>query len=186
MALDSLEREIKLESSSKAAAIESEAKQKAHEIIENAQKESAKIISAAREEAQRTIHEDRAEQISATHLEASRIISNAKNEAVEAGVAKVWKEFSSLSKGKDYPNILKKLILSGISEIGKEYVLKIREQDAALVKKMGFSYTKSFISSVGGAIIMRPDQKVSSNKTFEAIFEEKKNIIKAKIYKKLF
>ncbi len=186
MGLESLEREIRDSFTAKAAEMEREAGKKAEEIIENAKETAAKTLATARLEAEKAVHDEQSEQISSAHLEAGKIISNAKNEAVTSGVDRVWGEFSKLSHGKEYSKTLKKLILSGISEIGKHSVVRVRKSDTALAKKIGHSPSKNAIECTGGAIIERHDGKVSSDKTFEAIFEEKKDFVRAKVHEKLF
>lgn len=186
MGLESLEREIRGSFTAKAAGIGREAEKKAAEITDSAKESAAKSLATARLEAEKGVHDEQSEQVSSAHLEAGKIISNAKNEAVNEGARQVWAEFSKASHGKEYAKTLKKLILSGISEIGRHSIVRVRKSDASLAKKIGHAPSKSPIECTGGAIIERHDGKVSSDKTFEAIFEEKKDFVRAKVHEKLF
>ncbi|OIO21950.1 hypothetical protein AUJ17_00280 [Candidatus Micrarchaeota archaeon CG1_02_47_40] len=187
MSLENLGKEIGKSARERAGEIVRKADASAAEMIGEAKKKASTAIEAAREEAKKAVVEQRAELVAGAHLEAGKLISRAKDDAVEDGLKIVWHEFARGAKSRDYPKTLQKLVREGTREVGGTCIVRIRKEDVKAAKSAGINFEqKGFAECSGGALVESSDGKVCSHKTFEALFEEKRDVVRSLIYEKLF
>ncbi|MEM4554880.1 MAG: V-type ATP synthase subunit E family protein [Candidatus Anstonellaceae archaeon] len=162
------------------------AEKNAEKIVEEASKNAEESLKKAKAEAAAIVKQEHAERITSAKLAAKKIISEAKDDAVEAAVEEVWKEFvAAATKKSTYPALLSKLVQEGLSELGaKEAVLYVRDEDRNLVS--GYKLAKLPPEYAGGVIVESADGKVRVNKTLDEMFLRKKDWLRKQIYEKLF
>ena len=151
------------------------AQEKADEELRNAKKE---VAAAIKQEA--------VERATSAKLSAKKIVDEARDEAVEASLHDVWKEFKSNSLKKSvYPQLLSQLVEEGLRELGSsDATVYVRDEDRPLVS--GHRAAKLPPQYSGGAIVESANGKIRVNKTLEEAFAQKKSALRKQIYDKLF
>jgi vacuolar-type H+-ATPase subunit E/Vma4 len=177
--------------------IERGAKAKSEEILEEANKEKARILNQAKAQLKEITNQAIAqaqefgsnyekEKLSSAELEAQRIIREAKDEAVEENLKKLWDEFVKFSSDSRYPKFLKRLVATAIEELGtNSVILFCNEKDKKILSSLGLKIGPS-IQTAGGVRVESKDSKIISDYTFESIFEQKKQQLKLKLNSLLF
>lgn len=162
------------------------AAEKSAEKIENEAKEKAdESVKAAKKDAASFVKQESSERLTSAKLSAKKIVDEARDSAVEAGLGQVWSafKFESLKKSA-YPQLLDRLVREGIRELGtKEATVYVRDEDRALVS--GYRLEKLPREYSGGAILESPDGRVRVNKTLEDVFAQKKLQLRKQIYDRL-
>lgn len=168
-------------------------------ILEKAKKESEAIIEEGLQKIKTLKKEDKMDKsrIEASFTEAKRIaqaeflshteILGRKEKILREIIQQLQKDFFELPQQKDYPLILKGLILDAIRHLekeGKSFVCCVNSKDygilspylADLVKRTDkeLSLDETPIYITGGVILFRADQRVSFDNSLEAIFERKR------------
>ncbi|MEM4348351.1 MAG: V-type ATP synthase subunit E [Candidatus Anstonellaceae archaeon] len=186
MGFEELAQQIQKNAEAEGRRIIHTAQKNAEKIVEAASKNADENLKKAKAEAAALVKQEHAERVTSAKLAAKKIISEAKDDAVEAAVQEVWKEFvATATKKSTYPSLLAKLVQEGLKELGtKEAVLYVRDEDRYLVS--GYQLAKLPSEYAGGVIVESTDGKVRVNKTLDEIFLRKKDWLRKQIYEKLF
>ena len=186
MGLDSLKHEIARESEREAKKLIDAADEQGKDIARSSEKDAKSKEKRAASEIEETLASEKSERIAAARLDAKKILSQAREEAIASALDKVWAEFVKISKGKDYSALLNAIIKKGADEIGGDCRVYVRKEDKTIAKDAGVEVSEKSIDCAGGAIVEGKDGKVRVNSTFEQLFEEKKDDIRKDLYAKLF
>ena len=184
MALANLRNELKRKSDLEAAKLSEAEKEEIAKIREEAKGQIRKIMDEAREDA-KTISEKERMRISAANLTAKRIVQDAKYELVKKVLEELGKEIGKEAKGQEYEKLLEKLIKEAKKGIDGECVLHVREKDFATAKKFG-EVAKKPIETSGGVKAVSADGRITIDNTFEALLDEKKEMLAQKAFEILF
>ncbi|MCX8197533.1 MAG: V-type proton ATPase subunit E [Candidatus Micrarchaeota archaeon] len=186
MGFEELAAEIERNAEAESKKIINTAQKNAEKIVEAAQKSAEESIKKAKAEIAAVVKQENAERATSARLSAKKIISEAKEDAVEASLEEVWKEFKAQATRKGtYQQLLSRLIEEGIRELGtRDVVVLVRDEDRHLVA--GYRLAKLPDEYSGGAIIESANGKIRVNKTLEEMFAKKKDTLRKAIYEKLF
>ena len=178
-------------------AILAEAKKEADSIISAAEKEAKETVSqekkrlneqlaAAEKEANSFNESQHRERIAWARLEAKRVISEAKEGVVDDAIEDLFALMRKFPKDRRYPAFLKKKVKAAIAEIGNSravvHVTKSDKKHLSGIK----ATVKTDLDAFGGAIVESADGKVSINLTLANLLDERKDLVRKRIYEALF
>ncbi|MEM3399868.1 MAG: V-type ATP synthase subunit E [Candidatus Micrarchaeia archaeon] len=183
MGLEELREEILRKARDEAKELEEKAGLESERIIKGAKDERKRILAGAKESANALVEAERRERIAAARLDARNLIGKAKDELIEDSLVKIWEYMKEYTKSKAYDDFLRKVIMRGMKEIGKECTICVRREDVENVKKM---FPKADVetagtSIAGGVIVKSKDGRIRANYSLEAIFEENSALLRRKI-----
>lgn len=172
-----------------------EAELEAKRLVSSAEKEASLSLSSAEDKLKILSAESlkKAKELSDLHfkdsvssarLKAKRLISEAKDFAIENALRDVWFNLCELRKSREYDAVLKKLISDGLALIGDDAVVFVNKNDLKIAKKYAKNVSESNVNMVGGAIISKGSVLVDNS--FEALFSSKKESLKTLVYTELF
>ena len=186
MGLSQLKNELIGDAKDEAKRIAQETEKEKKEILKEAQKRKEAVLKQAEKEAQSLVNDEKREQYAAIQLKAKRVVSEAKEATVNQNMDKVWQEFVKASQGKDYGQLLKKLIEQGQESLGEKAVVQVNAKDKSLAQKYARQVSKSPVEISGGAIIASADGRIVINNSLEALFDEHKEEIRRLVFGQLF
>lgn len=185
MGLSQLKKELIGDAKGQAKEISLETERERKEILKEAEKQKQAVLEAAEKEANALVEDEKREQFAAIQLKAKRIVSEAKEEAVNNNLGEVWTAFAKASKDADYPRLLKRLVEEGLDALGAGAVVQVNGKDVSLAKKYAKN-VKAVPGLSGGAIVSSPDGRISINNSLEALFEERRDEVRRMVFGKLF
>lgn len=186
MGLHQLCTQIEQNSKVRAASILKAAKSDARRIEESAKKNSDDSISSATTSAKKFCELEAKERIAAAQLEASKLISDAKDEAVRYSLDQVWDLYSQSSSKPGYRQKLKEWATLALEELAiSGAILRCNSSDKSILSSSGFKLGEP-IDCRGGVRAESKDGRVMVDYTLEAQFESKKEELTKKIYSALF
>ncbi len=170
MPLETLKKSITKEAEEKSAAIVEEAEKEASRIIKEAEEQAKEIKRVADAEAEKEAQRLRKEGESGTEIEASSMLLEAKNIAIERALQKSI----GMLRGELSKKAMKKVLDQGIKQFAEvigsnsAMVIKTAKQNADIVKGMGH---KVEYADIDGFILCSPDGKIALNATADSIIE---------------
>lgn len=186
MSLEILRKQITADTKAEAERIVDEAEKKSISIIKQAENQAKQLVSGEQKSAESIALAEKAETIAAAKLEAKRIVDEAKETKAEEALSLVWEEFSKHRNEKNYAKTLKSLIEAGKKSIGSGFVVMVNEADMQQAKETAKKAKVKKTDITAGAIVASLDEKIIANNSLEAVFEEKKDTIKAEIFQEMF
>ncbi|MFA5108256.1 MAG: V-type ATP synthase subunit E [Candidatus Micrarchaeia archaeon] len=187
MGLENLVHEIDHASKNRASAIIDDAQKEAEHIVSSASDAAKKSIESAKKQATDFSKSESAERLATAQTEAQKAISDAKDEAVNQCVARVWEHYSAARKRAGYAKNMRRwadLALEELSLPGA--VLRCAAVDKQILSSAGFKVSITPLECSGGVIAESKDGKVMVDCTLESLFEQKKESLAKTIYSKLF
>ncbi len=186
MGLHQICAQIERNSKLKASSILSEAKQEVQRIEDLAKKRASETITNASNQALSFCELEQKERLNASQIEASKIISDAKSEAVKRAVDEVWEVYSQSSKKSGYKQKLKQWAQLALDELSVSgAILRANSSDSSTLSSLGFKVGDS-IDCCGGLIAQSKDGRIMVDYTLEAQFESKKEEVSKLVYSTLF
>lgn len=165
-------------------------------IIKSAEEQAKKIISDTKKEAEKeskkilTDGKYKSENIkkiliSKANQDIKREIMNAREKIIDECFTKAHHELS-ITKGKNYEKIVKKLIQDGRKKIGGKFSLLIsRAADKKIAEGIGIPIDGR-IETSGGIILKSIDGRITLDHTFDGILKREKEKIRRKVGRILF
>lgn len=187
MGLDQLKKEILDAAEKRAAEIDSQATAQMHEIVKNAHNSAGKTAENMAAEAKAFVEAERSERTSAARLEAQRMLSEAREAAVNAALEKAYAAFVARRNSPSYRESLHMLADRGIEELGssKPTVL-VNSQDRKFFSGSKYRVGSEALECAGGVVVESPDGRIRVNYTLEEIFASQREEIRKEIYAQLF
>lgn len=176
--------------------IKKDAENEIKQIIKNAEEQAKNILSNAKKEAEQESnkiltngrqHSENIKKIliSKANQDIKREIMNAREKIIEECFTKAHHELS-ITKGKNYENIVKKLIEDGRKKIGGNFSLLVtRAADKKIAEDMGIPID-GHVETSGGIILKSIDGKIILDHTFDGILKRDKEKIRRKVGRILF
>lgn len=187
MGLELLRKEIMDGAHRKAKALEHGANEQARELLHNAHLAAKKTGEAAIADAKAFVESERAERLSAARLEAHKMLSEAREAAVNAALEMVWLAFVSKKRGSNYRATLKALAGKAVAELGiSRPVLHANAADRKLLSSMGYRVAATPLECEGGAAAETSDGRIRSDYTLEEVFGQQKEGVRKELYARLF
>jgi vacuolar-type H+-ATPase subunit E/Vma4 len=179
------------------ASLLSDARKEAEEVVKAADsqverqisEEKAKrvlLLKSAEDECEKRLAEQERERTAWARLEAKRIVSEAKEDAIKTVIEDIYESLPEVKKSKDYAEFMKRSLALATSELGDSgTVLHVVKGDKKFV---GSFKGKVFedLEAEGGLLLETSDGKVGIRLTLESILESKKDDLRKKISEKLF
>lgn len=185
MSAEKIIEQIKKDSEKEIKQVLSEAEKQRKEILAKAKKEAENEAKKILENGKKTIENKKKIQISKAKQESKKQIIKAKEKIIEECFIKAQQKLSQI-KGKEYENLLKKLIKKGIEKLGKNCdVLISREIDKKIVEQHGLKISGR-TDAPGGVILKSADGRVTLDYTLDGILNREKQKIRIKVGKLLF
>ena len=173
MSLDSLVAEIRARGEAELGTI---ATDKDGEIARIAAERDARV-AALRAEARRTtdaeVALERAQRLAAAHLAARRLLYEAREERLARGFEETRAMLEALTEEAEYAQVLRRMIASATSRLGKTVRISGRAEDAALLARLagkGFDETPRAI--VGGLVAETPDGRRRLDLSFDELLRQ--------------
>lgn len=185
--VDILSRVIIEDAAREAQAILAKATQESTTIMEKGRKTIDELRKKEKNgEVHIEISFNKAKQIALAEFKSRSEILGRKEEILTAIIKQLRQEFLALAQEKDYPLVLKGLIINAVRHLEKEVkslICRVNFNDYSilcsylddLTKKTNkeLSVDKTPIEITGGVIVYRSDQRVFYDNSLEAIFERK-------------
>lgn len=186
MGFDALAHEIEKKAGEEAKRIMHEADAAAEKIIAEAHAASKHKVAQAKGEVSSYLETEKSERLTSAKLACSKKIADAKEQAVLNSLGLVWEEMLKVRNSPAYKKLLHSLAESATEELGTSNVLLFtnsadRKYFAGTKYRLGDS-----IQCSGGIIAEKKDASVRVDMTLEAIFEEKKDDLRKRIFAMLF
>ncbi len=185
MTLEKLKQEVLDEAEKQAQAIAAEAEREKEKILGESRAKAKARVEENRRHGEARAKEMSVELKASALLQAKRIESEAREEAVESVLQEAKRELAETAKGGRYEKIFDSLAAQAIRALGeKEFVLKASARDKKLAAKHG--RVGEAIDTIGGVIAAKADGSIQINNTFEALLEENEEKLKQKAFEHLF
>lgn len=186
MSLERLSKQIMVDTQAEAKAILSGAGKKALEITALAEKQAKQLLSDSEKSARKAAVAEKMEALAAARLEAKRVIEEAKEAKADEILSEIRRDFLKQREAGKYAKILQKLVESGLAAIGEKAVVMVNEKDVQAAKHSAKNASVKKTGIAAGAIVTSADEKIIADNSFEAIFWEKSEAIKALLFHKMF
>lgn len=186
MVLEELSKQLLSDGKKEANSAISRAEAEKEKIISLAEEKKKQLLSEAKKKAKEISERQKSEILSAASIRAKQIIDEEKNAAVERALLATFEEMAKLSSGKQYEKLLKRLAEEGEMELGKNSIIIVNEKDYSLAKKIFGNVSKETAAISGGVIVTSKDGLVRVDNSFEAIFEQNKDLLKHEIFEEMF
>jgi vacuolar-type H+-ATPase subunit E/Vma4 len=184
MGLEDMRAEIRREAQNSAAEIEKKAQDEASETVRRAKEAASEKVKRAAEEAKAAVAEEKSESATAAILAAKKMLSEAREAAVEAALGGVWENLLAMrTSGSSYAGLLRRLAEQGCVELGTK---RVRVLARAEDHKYLAGYKLEKAECAGGVIVETLDGSVRSDKSFEAIFSDYKDEMRKCLYEAMF
>lgn len=186
MGIDHLTADILAEARKEAKAITDVAEAEKKKALDEEKQKVKELLSKARKEADDFVTAQRRERIAWAKLEAKKIEGEARESVVTGAMDSFYKSLDTFRKSKQYEKFLNERIKAATIEImTKTHIVRICKGDKKLLK--GFTGTvREDLTGMGGAIVLSPDETVQVNCTLEGFFEEKRELLRKKVYERMF
>jgi V/A-type H+-transporting ATPase subunit E len=164
-------------------ALDDQCREECQDIFARAEQEAKQILDQAKEEAE-AIRQARLERVKAearseatsmlysARLKSKNAVINAKEKVAERALADAEKRLQDLRSRPDYPAVLERLILEGLSRVSGKAVCHVDPEDkevaASILARQGLDCeVVSDLQCLGGAVISDPEGRVKIINTLE-------------------
>jgi len=178
-------------------------------LLKDAQDEAAEIVKAAEghvkqmkaderaklttlekqaeEEIEKILKEQRNERLAWARLEAKRVISEAREDAINNAIDAIFSSLKELRKSKEYKAFVSKNVSAAVKELGGKLTVHVVKADKNLLPKLPKGCKAvADLDALGGAIIETQDGKMRIDLTLETVMELKRDELRKKISAELF
>lgn len=177
---------ILAEARAEAEAVAREAEARKREALSGERQKSAAMLSDAKAEAEKFVSAQKRERVAWAKLEAKKLLGEARETVVREAMDGLYKGLSSFRRDKRYAAFLNARIAEGIEELSvPSPVVYVCRGDSGLVAAKGAT-VKEELSGMGGAIVASSDGSVRVDYTLETLFEEKRELLRKKVYEMMF
>jgi len=140
-------------------------------------------ISAIRVEAARSVDaeaaRDRAQRIASAHLAARRLLYEAREERVDRGFEATRQLLAQLTETPEYASVLRRMIASATSRLGRSVRLSGRAEDAALLSRLaGKAFDENPRPIAGGLIAETPDGRRRLDLSFDELLRQRADAVR--------
>jgi vacuolar-type H+-ATPase subunit E/Vma4 len=177
---------ILAEAGKEAKAITSAAQAENSKLHDEEKRKVSLLLSRAQEEAEKFVAAQERERIAWAKLEAKKISGEARESVVREAMDGLYKQLASFRKDKRYGNFLNARVASAILELSApKPVVHVCKGDGKLLKGVNAKVQED-LSGMGGAIVEFSDGSVRVDCTLETLFEDKRELLRKKVYEKMF
>ncbi len=182
MTLEQLRKQIQGETQTERKAGLAEAKKQADAILKQANAQADALLEKAKKDAILE-SQSRHTQVSAARLSAKKRLAEAHDAQVQEQLERLSERLKAFADTPAYAKVLKTLVEQSAGQIGPGAVIHVRKKDMAKVKKTGVTVRE--MACWGGCVASTPDGRIRVNNTLEALFEERQEQLRQKIFEEL-
>ncbi|MBI5046211.1 hypothetical protein HZC07_00570 [Candidatus Micrarchaeota archaeon] len=184
--MEKLQNSLLSEAHSEAERIVKSAQAQAKTILDEEHSKSQALLASAEAEVSKTLEEQKSERMAWARLESKRLLSAAKEDAIESVLEEFFGSLEKLKKSPEYKKFIKNSVDSAAKELGESVNVHILPSDKDLVLKSKSVSVVTDLEGLGGVIVERSDGKVCVNRTLETLFETKRDEVRKQAYDRLF
>jgi len=178
-------------------------------LLKDAQNEAAEIIKAAEghvkqmkadergklttlekqaeTEVEKILKEQRNERLAWARLEAKRVVSEAREDAINNAIDAIFSSIGELRKSKEYKAFISKNVSAAVKELGAKLTVHVVKADKNLLPNLPKGCkVLADLDALGGAIIETQDGKMRVDLTLETLMELKRDELRKAISADLF
>jgi len=168
MAVEELLAALETQADSEIGQIRAHAQAEADEVRAQAQAEAdaaadayvAEVVGKRRTAAEQELHKESSS--------SRRRVADVRREVFEEVFVRAGKKIGEIRSGKDYPDILRRLVADATADLDGGYVLHVDPQDKSLMSDLFPGVTcVTDISAVGGVVVTSADGRIQRSSTFE-------------------
>lgn len=187
MSLESLCREIAATSDARAVALLRNAQAESSRMAQEAQSQAERAVRAARADGEAFAAAETAERRNAAALESSKLLSEAREEAVRQAVAQVWAQYRQMPRRPGYAKKVRRLAEQAVQELDiSGALLRARSEDLPLLAEAGFRVNREPLDCAGGVRAESRDGRILVDYTLEAQFDAKREEVAREAFARLF
>jgi vacuolar-type H+-ATPase subunit E/Vma4 len=164
--------------------LEDSFRSKLQEVENRKAAEISKIKTLADSQTAIAVKKERDQLLSAARLRAKRILYEANEAMVEAGLEKAREVLKEYSGSESYPRLLVRFINQAKSKLGKNFSVRCRKEDRKFFAGEGIELEGPNLETMGGAIFTSGDGKLELNLTFEELLRIHEDELRAAISSK--
>ncbi|MFA5077106.1 MAG: V-type ATP synthase subunit E family protein [Candidatus Micrarchaeia archaeon] len=142
-------------------------------------------VKSSEDEARKMVEGERRERLSWAKLEAKRVLSEAREDAVNSAIEGLIGQIKAYAKTRNYAEKLRKSVSSVVSEFGGKAVVHVRKGDKKLLASVGAPVVED-ADILGGAIVESKDGRLRIDLSMEELLEANRDAVRKDIYAALF
>ncbi len=185
MGIEKLKNSLLSEASSEAENIVKTAESHVDGMLKEERAKRKAMEADADKEIEKLLDEMRNERIAWARLEAKRITSEAREDAIKNVLEDLFKELGKIRKNPQYKGFLKKAVADAVAELGKGSKVHVLKGEKSLLPKLDAAVVED-LKGLGGALVESPDGKIMMDLTLETLFDTRRDEIRKQISEKLF
>jgi len=152
--------------------------------------ERAKLVSLEKQaeaEVEKVLKEQRNERLAWARLEAKRLVSEAREDAINNAIDAIFSSLNELRKSKEYKDFVSKNVSAAVKELGGKITVHVVKADKNLLPKLPKGCkVAADLDALGGAILETQDGKMRIDLTLETLMELKRDELRKRISAELF
>ena len=186
MGIDHLTADILAEARKEAKAITDAAEAEKKKALDEEKQKGKTLLSKAGNEADDFVAAQRRERIAWAKLEAKKIEGDARESVVTDAMDSFYKSLAKFRSSREYGIFLNERVKEAtIAIVTKTHTVRVCKGDKKLLKNFKGTIRED-LTGMGGAIVLSPDETVQVDCTLEGLFEEKKELLRKKVYERMF
>ncbi len=137
------------------------------------------LRAASRKATDAEASRERSQRLAAAHLAARRMLYEAREERLDRGLAETRELFGALGNGASYPTIVRRMIASSTSRLGRSARISGRREDATLLARLagpGFDPTPRAI--LGGIVAESEDGHRRLDLSFDELLRQRADAVR--------
>jgi|GEM_PF-485503 len=188
MGIEKLTGTLLKEAESEAEKIIQAAEGHVKKMKEDERAKVAVLKADAETEVAKILNEQRNERLAWARLEGKRIISEAKEDAINNAIEDIFSLLKEIKKSKEYSAFLSRNISAALKEFGDaKLIIHIEKSDKGLLPKLPQNCSvETDLDKLGGAVIETVDGKMKIDLTLETLVDLKKDDLRRLVAKELF
>ena len=186
MGIDHLTADILAEARKEAKAITDAAEAEKKKALKEEKAKVSRMLSDAENEAGMFVSAQQRERIAWAKLEAKKVEGEAKEAKITEAMDGLYAKLRTFRSSKEYPAFLNARVKEATEEIKtKTHVAHVCRGDKKLLRDFRGTI-KEDLPGMGGAIVESPDGTVRVDCTLETLFEDKRELLRKKLYERMF
>ena len=188
MGIERLTSSLLKEADEEAARLVEAAEGHVRKMKEDERAKIASLKKKAEKEAEKLLAEQRNERLAWARLEAKRVVSEAREDAINSAIDDIFSSLKELKKSREYKNFMSKSISAAVKELGgTRLTVHVGKGDKKLLPKLPKTCrVATDLDALGGAVIETSDGKMKIDLTLETLIELRRDELRKMISDELF
>lgn len=186
MGIEKLTSSLLVDARNEAGEIIKAAEWHVEKMLSEEKAKRAILLKNAEEEAQHLIAEYEKERVAWSRLEAKRIISEAKEDAVRDFLDAFFDMLPALKKSAAYKDFVKSCLKKAGEELGSNVLIHCVKGEKSLISSVSSGKVVEDLKSIGGVVVETSDGKSRIDMRFESLFDSKREDLRKYFYQLIF